>query len=106
MTEAELVSTSVTMVTVEPAASSTPTSGNGAARTFGPGRSARTATHAASPRCGLTHGAEPGDVLVEMSVAEVEPHDVDTRDQHRVEHVRRVTGRPERGHDLRPGVHT
>ena len=102
---AELVSASVTSVTIDPAAQLDAAAGNGPARTFGPGRSASTATTDPVRSARLTHGAQPGDVLVERAVAEVEPHDVDAGLQHRVEHLGRVAGRAERGHDLRSSVH-
>ena len=38
-------------------------------------------------------------------MTEVQPYDVDPGEQHGVEHFGRVAGRPECGHDLRPGVH-
>ena len=73
-------------------------------RTFGPGRSAGTAT--TDPvRAAASHRSESCDVLVELAVAEVQSHHVDARPQHLIEDIRRITCRPQRGHDLRSSVH-
>ena len=57
------------------------------------------------PGSSLADGAEPGDVLVEMAVAEIEAHDIDPCEEHRIEDLGRVTGGAQRGHDLRSRVH-
>ncbi|TPW15472.1 MAG: hypothetical protein FD127_765 [Acidimicrobiaceae bacterium] len=55
----------------------------------------------AVPLGGRTHGPHPMDVLVDGSVRQVEPDDVDAGDDQPVEHLRRLTRRSEGGDDLR-----
>ena len=93
-------------MTIDPATKSTPLPANGAARIFGPGRSASTATTDTGALGGLADRVKPTDVVGERAVAEVEANDVDARDQHLVEHVWPVGRRTQRGHDLRSGAHT
>ena len=96
----------LTTVTVEPAARSTPLAANGAARIFGPGRSARTATTepvrsaASRTACNRPMWSESGPWLRLRRTTST------PGDEHLVEHVRAVGRRAERGHDLRSGVHT
>ena len=90
----------------DPASSWTPGVSELPARIFGPGRSASTPIGLPTVDRDRPHAFETIDVLGDGSVAEVEPHHVDTGSHEGDERIVAVGRRPEGGDDLRATGHT
>ena len=77
----------MTSVTIEPARSSTPVARKGCGAHLWSGQISQDGHHRPGARGRLANCTEPGDVLVEMPVTEVQSHHVDAGLQHGVEHI-------------------